>query len=376
MKILVSAGEASGDRYAARLVEKLRARRPDLEFFGCTGAAMRAAGVRTVVDAESLSVVGLVEVVRHLPRIHGEYRKLLEAAERERPRAAVLTDSSGFHLRVAPKLREMGVDVFYLVAPQAWAWREGRVKVLRRNVKELFCIFPFEEEWYRRRGVAATYIGHPLAQEVRATAERGEFFARHGLREEVPLVTLCPGSRRGEVMRHLPVLAGAVEQLRARMEISVVLALPAGASWTGGGEVAEFLRRTGAVGVEGDTWNAMAHADVVLPASGTVTVEAALLGAPMVTYYRVQPLTYWAGKPLVKTRFFSMVNLIAGKAVVKELIQQRCTPGELAREAAALLEDGEARLRMREELAAVAAALRTGHDPLDQSAARIAASLE
>jgi len=337
---------------------------------------MRAAGVRTVVDADSLAVVGLVEVLQHLPRIHGEYRRLLAAAERERPAAAVLTDSSGFHLRVAPKLKSMGVEVFYLVAPQAWAWREGRVRVLERNVKELYCIFPFEEEWYRRRGVNAVYIGHPLAGKVRAAGTRMEFFARHRLPADVPLVTLCPGSRRGEVMRHLPVLAGAVRELKAMRAVTIVLAAPAEARWIDEPAVRAFLRETGSRLVTGETWDALAHADVALPASGTVTVEAALLGVPMVTYYRVQPVTYWLGRPLVKTQFFSMVNLVAGKRVVEELIQDECTPRAIAGAAERLLSDERKRTEMRAELAAVAASLASDGDPLDQSAARIAASLE
>lgn len=375
-RILVSAGEASGDRYAARLVERIRALSPALDFFGCAGPAMRAAGVRGVVDAESLSVVGLVEVVRHLPRIHGEYRRLLAAAERERPAAAVLTDSSGFHLRVAPRLRAMGIKVFYLVAPQAWAWREGRVRSLRRNVTELYCIFPFEEEWFRSRGVAAVYVGHPLAHEVRPQASREEFLARHGLPPGRPVVTFCPGSRRGEVLRHLPVVAGAARLIRDAVESSFVLALPGGASWTEDPAILEFARATGAVRVVGETWDAMAHADVALPASGTVTVEAALLGTPMAVYYRVQPLTYWLGRPFVRTPFFSMVNLVAGKAVVEELIQSRCTPARLARVALALLTDEDARMRMRAELEDVASALRTAGDPMDRAAGRICASLE
>lgn len=337
---------------------------------------MRAAGVRTVVDADSLAVVGLVEVLQHLPRIHGEYRRLLAAVERERPAAAVLTDSSGFHLRVAPKLKAMGVEVFYLVAPQAWAWREGRVRVLERNVKELYCIFPFEEEWYRRRGVNAVYIGHPLAGEVRAVGTRCAFFERHRLPAGVPLVTLCPGSRRGEVKRHLPVLAGAVRALKSMRRVTTVLAAPAGARWTEEVAVSAFLRETGSLLVSGETWDALAHADVALPASGTVTVEAALLGVPMVTYYRVQPVTYLLGRLLVRTPFFSMVNLVAGKRVVEELIQGDCTPRALAGATERLLSDERKRTEMRLELAAVAASLASGSDPLDQSAARIAASLE
>lgn len=337
---------------------------------------MRAAGVRGVVDTESLSVVGLVEVVRHLPRIHGEYRRLLAAAERERPAAAVLTDSSGFHLRVAPKLHGMGVRVFYLVAPQAWAWREGRVRSLRRNVTELYCIFPFEEEWFRSRGVPAVYIGHPLAREVRPQLSREEFLASHGLPSGHPVITFCPGSRRGEVRRHLPVLAGAARLIREAVKCAFVLALPGGASWIEDPAIGEFARAAGAVQVVGETWDAMAHADVVLPASGTVTVEAALLGTPMAVYYRVQPLTYWLGRPFVRTPFFSMVNLVAGKAVVEELIQSRCTSAELARAAVALLTNGDARMRMRAELQSVASALRTAGDPMDLAAARICASLE
>ncbi|MCL4793611.1 MAG: lipid-A-disaccharide synthase [Bryobacteraceae bacterium] len=375
-KVLVSAGEASGDRYAARLVERLQARRPDLEFFGCAGPAMRKAGVRADVEAESLSVVGLAEVVRHLPRIHREYRRLLAAAERERPAAAVLTDSSGFHLRVAPKLKALGVEVFYLVAPQAWAWREGRVRILRRNVKELHCIFPFEEEWFTSRGVNAVYIGHPLAVMAKARWSRSEFFERYQLPADVPILALCPGSRQGEVLRHLPILAGAVKKIRTAMPVNAILALPPDLDWTGAGAIRQFIEQTGAFLIEGQTWDAMAHADATLAASGTVTVEAALLGAPMAAFYRVQPLTYWVGRPLVRTAFFSMVNLIAGEGVVEELIQQRCTPDELARAALALLQDERARARMRARLADVAAALRTDHDPLDRSAARIAASLE
>src|SRR6202521_2930827 len=162
-KILVSAGEASGDLYAALLVEELRRLWPDAAFFGCTGPRLRAAGVQTAVDAASLAVVGLLEVIAHIPRIYGEYRKLLAAVREQKPDLAILTDSPDFHLRVARRLRQQGVPVVYLVAPQAWAWRKGRVKQMRRDISRLLGIFPFEEEFFRREGVDATYIGHPLA---------------------------------------------------------------------------------------------------------------------------------------------------------------------------------------------------------------------
>src|SRR6516162_796694 len=186
-KILVSAGEASGDFYAALMVEELRRMWPDAAFFGCTGPRLRAAGVREIVDAHSLAVVGLLEVVSHIPRIYGEYRKLLAAVESEKPDVAVLTDAPDFHLRLARRLRQKGIRVVYLVAPQVWAWRQGRLAGMRRNINHLLCIFPFEEEFFTRHGLPATYIGHPLAGLVKPTTSRPEFFRKHDLAPSRPL---------------------------------------------------------------------------------------------------------------------------------------------------------------------------------------------
>src|SRR5690242_12598505 len=211
--ILVSAGEASGDLYASLTVQELRKLLPDAAFFGCTGPRLRAAGVETIVDAASLAVVGLVEVVGHIPRIYGEYRKLLAAAHARKPDLAVLTDSPDFHLRVAKQLARRGIPVVYLVAPQAWAWRKGRVKQMRDTVKQLLCIFPFEEKFFADQGVITTYIGHPLAGLVRPEFTREEFFRKHRLPASRPLISVLPGSRRGEAARHLPALVDAAERL-------------------------------------------------------------------------------------------------------------------------------------------------------------------
>ncbi|MGQ9917070.1 MAG: lipid-A-disaccharide synthase [Bryobacteraceae bacterium] len=377
MKILVSAGEPSGDLYAAGLVRALVQRLPEAEFFGCTGPEMRAAGVRTVADSTSLAVVGLVEVVGHLPGIWREFRRLVEAAQRERPAAAVLTDSAAFHLRVAKRLRRMGMPVFHLVAPQAWAWREGRVRQFRRNVTELHCIFPFEEEFFRSRGVNAHYIGHPLAKLVRPARSRQDFFFRHRISADRPLVALCPGSRRGEIARHLPILHEAVERVLAERPCNFLLAAPAGSVQRFGAEFFEPLCAAGRVRYcEGETWDAMAHADLTLAASGTVTTEAALLGAPVVIFYRVHGLTWRLGRPFVHVPFFSMVNLVAGRAVAPELIQNDCTGQRLAQETLRLLADGGARENLRAGLRAVRAALEADGDPFARSAARIAAYLK
>ena len=349
-KILVSAGETSGDLYASLVVEELRRLAPRAEFFGCTGPRLRAAGVRTVVDAASLAVVGLLEVVSDIPRIHREYRKLLAAAAVERPDVAILTDSPDFHLRVARTLHRQGVPVVYLVAPQAWAWRKGRVKQMRRDISRLLCIFPFEEEFFRRQGVNAAYIGHPLAGLVRPSLSRDEFFRKHRLAPGRPLISVLPGSRRGEAARHLPALLDAAGRLYREQAVNLVL--PASAI-TGKAFFEERMGRSPVQVIEGESWDAMAHSDVALLASGTVTVEAAFLGTPMVTFYKVAPPSWLAGKFLVRVPFYSMVNLIAGRAVVPELMQSRMTGEAIAREALRLLTDEAARSEMKAGLAGV-----------------------
>ena len=375
-RILISAGESSGDRYAAALAHALRTHLGDVELFGCAGQRMKAAGVRPVVDMASLAVVGIVEVLHHIPHIYGEYRKLIAEAERLRPAAAILTDSPDFHLRVARRLHALGIPVFYLVAPQAWAWRQGRAKQLQRNVNELYCIFPFEEEFFRQRGVEAFYIGHPLSRLVRPSLARKDFFAKHGIPEDRPLITLCPGSRTSEAARHLPALADAIARIRAARPCTFLLATPEdSATRFGPNYFSPFLQSTGAKLVSGETWDALAHADVALPASGTVTIETALLGTPMVTYYKVTQATWLLGRPLVNVPFFSMVNLVAQSPVVPELIQHDMTGPRIAAEAATLLDSPPARQRMIDALARVSASLHTPHDPIDCAAGRIAASI-
>jgi lipid-A-disaccharide synthase len=373
VQFLVSAGEASGDMYAAGVVEHLRQRLPAAQFFGCAGAKLQAEGVEPVVDAADLSVVGLAEVVHHLPRIYGEYRKLVGEARRRRPVAALLTDNPDFHLRLARRLKETGTQVFYLVAPQAWAWRPGRVKTIRALVDRLFCLFPFEEAWFRERGVNATYIGHPLAARARVGRSRVEFLERYGLAKEKRVLTLLPGSREGEARRHLGTLLEAAGELRRKFDLNVVLATPSG--FRARGVLRTFREPIEAQSiqiVENDTWDAIGHADLALAASGTVTIEAAVLGTPMVTFYKVTPLSWYAGRYLVKVPFLSMVNLIAGRQIVPELMQREMTAARLVEEAGELLTNAARANRMRADLAEVRAALTREGDPLEHVAAAIA----
>ena len=363
--MLISAGEASGDRYAAWLLEELRRRWPETDFFGCAGAQLRAAGLRPVIQAEDLAVVGIAEVIGHLPRIWQRFQELLAAARNAKPDLAILTDAPDFHFRVAKKLKKMGVPVVYLVAPQLWAWREERVKTLRRVVDRLLCIFPFEEKFFRERRVPVTYIGHPLSGRVHPALSREEFFRKHNLPLNRQLVTVLPGSRPSEVLRHIPALKSAAEILTKDRELSFVL--PA-SPHCGTAMFETPLSGSPIRALEGEAWDAMAHCDLALAASGTVTVEAALLEAPMVTFYKVTALTWMVGKPLVKVPFYSMVNLIAGRRIVAELIQDDMTGEKIASEAAPLLGDGPRRAKMKEELAEVAARLAGTGDAIQMAA--------
>jgi lipid-A-disaccharide synthase len=376
VQFLVSAGEASGDMYAAGVVERLRRRFPSAHFYGCAGPKLQALGVKPVIDAANLSVVGLAEVVAHLPRIYGEYRKLIRYAREHRPAAALLTDNPDFHLRLARHLKRMGIPVFYLVAPQVWAWRQGRVKTIRALVDKLFCLFPFEEPWFRERGVDATYIGHPLAAAARTTLSRVDFLKMHKLPADRPLLVLLPGSRAGEALRHLPILLNTVALLRRTLPLSVVLATPHGFAERGVfSTFRERITDSSIKVIENEAWNCIGHADLALAASGTVTMEAAILGTPTVTFYRVTPLSWWAGRRLVKVPYLSMVNLIAQREIVPELIQYDMTAEKLASAAEKLLTQPRNMEQMRADLAQVRAALTGRGDPFERTATMIADTL-
>jgi lipid-A-disaccharide synthase len=321
-------------------------------------------------------VVGLAEVVGHLPRIYGQYRKLVRYARRHPPSAALLADNPDFNLRLARQLKRLGVPVFYLVAPQVWAWRQGRVKTIRALVDKLFCLFPFEESWFRQRGVDATYIGHPLASMARTHFPRAEFLARHALPEQRRVLVLLPGSRAGEAARHLPILLETVALLNKRFSLSVILATPKG--FAERGVFASFRERVNGLSIkiiENEAWDCIGHADLALAASGTVTVEAAILGTPMVTFYKVTPVSWWAGRRLIKVPYLSMVNLIAERPIVPELMQGDMTAEKLAAAAEALLSHADRTDRMRADLAEVRASLTFGGDPFERAAGLIAGAL-
>jgi lipid-A-disaccharide synthase len=348
-QILLSAGEASGDMYAAQLAEALKAR-ANCEIFGMGGDQMRAAGVDVVTDYSEVSVLGITEILGHLPELIRAMRRLVDSARQRRPALAILTDFPGFHLRLARKLKPLGVRNVYYICPQFWAWRPWRVRIVRRRFALALCIFPFEEKFFGDAGVPVKFIGHPLAGNVAASQTRESFFAAHGLNPAKKLVTILPGSRNSELVRHLPTLREACARIQAEVPVQfVVAAAPGRATFL----QQEWSNSSAVRVVEGNTYDALAHADASIVSSGTATVEAALLDAPMVVVYRVTPFTALLAKPLVRTEHFSMVNLIAGREIVPELIQKNFTGDKVASQTLRLLRDPAATAAMRKELAEV-----------------------
>jgi len=334
--LLLSAGEASGDMYAARLATALR-QRLDVAIFGMGGPQMRAAGVEIITDYSEVSVVGITEVLKRLPSLVRAMRHLVDEADRRKPALAILTDFPGFHLRLARKLRRKDVRNVYYICPQFWAWRPWRVNLVRRRFAEALCIFHFEERFYADAGVPVKFIGHPLVGNVCATLTRESFCKKYHLQESGKIVTVLPGSRHGEIAHHLPVLLEGLREIRQRvsgtLQIAVAIAPGLHAARLEKSFPADWQVRF----IMNDTYNALSAADLAIVSSGTATIETALLNKPMIVVYRLSPLTARLAKPLVKTKFFAMVNLIAGRAVVPELIQDDFTPERLAAEAESLL---------------------------------------
>ena len=369
--VLVVAGEASGDLRGAELVRELRALVPDVRVTGVGGERLRAEGQDAIVDAEEISTMGLTEVFSSLGRILGAFRRVREAIEGGgdgvRPDLLILIDLPDFNLRLAPVAKRAGVPVLYYVSPQVWAWRRWRVRQLARNVDRLAVVFPFEREIYRGL-TRVEFVGHPALETVRATRTPQETRARLGLTGARPLVALLPGSRAAEVRSLLPEMLRSIDVLRADVEVDAVLAL----AHEGLRPLASPLVGSMPV-VSGETWDIVAAADLVRCASGSATLETALLERPMVVMYRLAPVTYAVARLLVRVPFIGMPNLILGKRAVPELVQHEVTAGRIAAEARAILLDPLRAAAIRADLARVRASL--GQGGAARRAAAIAAEM-
>lgn len=354
-KIMVVAGEASGDAHAAKLVNALRAAEPSIafEFFGSAGPKMREAGVDPVIQSDDMSVVGIAEIARVLPMFLQALKKLKAAALERKPEVVVLVDFPDFNLKLAKWLKKNGFTVVYYISPQLWAWRKYRVAAIRKYVDLLLTILPFEKDWYTSHGVYnVEYVGNPLANEVSSSVSRDEFCKQNQLDPTKPMVALLPGSRHKEIVRILPVmLASAAEMSKSQPEMQFVIAVASGRNCVdvkNAIEAASEMPASLSI-IENDTYSVLAHSKAAAVTSGTATLETGILGTPMVIVYATSDLNYALLKPLISVEHYGLINLIAGKKVAKELIQQDFTPAVVAEELFRLL-DPEVNATVRSDL--------------------------
>jgi lipid-A-disaccharide synthase len=360
LRLMIVAGEASGDAHAARLVAALCERSPDAEFFGSAGPHMRAVGVEPVVEADALSIVGLAEIGRALPMFLNAMRRLRTAADERRPDAAILVDFPDFNLKLARHLKRAGITVVYYISPQLWAWRRYRISIIRKYVDLLITILPFEKDWYAARGVShVEYVGNPLVNEVHASRTREAFCSDHGLDPKRPLVSFLPGSRQKEIARILPVMLNGARLLLKEKPVTQFLIPLADDRHVWSVNTLIERSRVNARVVAGETSDALAASDAAAVTSGTATLEAGILGTPMVVVYKTSALNYKLLEPMIDVPHYGLINLIAGERLATELIQQDLTPDRLCNELARLL-DPQINSDMRVRLADAAAKLGQG----------------
>jgi lipid-A-disaccharide synthase len=359
LRVMISCGEPSGDLYAGALAAEIKRLEPDVTISGFGGDRLRQAGGALVHHFSGLSVTGLTEAVRVLPRAWGIYRDLVRVARRERPDVFVAIDFPDFNFVLARAIHKLGIPVVYYISPQLWAWRRGRLKTMKRIVNRVLVIFPFEAPFYEHAGVPVTFVGHPLIEMTAAGLPRESFMRAHGFDPAQPLVALLPGSRRNELRTILPDLVGAAGLIAARLPQAQFIIARAPhltdemftplAAWP--------ANATRPVVLEHAADDVLASADVAIVASGTATVQAAIHGCPMVVVYRLASMTYRLGKPFVHVDTYAMANLVAGRRVVPELIQEAFTAEAVAAEALRVLTDPAHAARVRTDLADVRARL-------------------
>ena len=371
-KIFLSAGEASGEHYGALLMAEIRRLAPKTEFFGLGGTRMASLGLRRIVRAEDVAVMGITEVILHMAHIYGEYRKLKASLRAERPDIGILIDFPDVNLRLAAQLRRLNIPVVYFVSPQLWAWKKWRVRRVKRNVSRMLVIFPFEEAFYRGHGIAADFVGHPLADLDRPTGTREAFARENGLDASKFWVGLLPGSRTKELLANLPPMLEAARMLGPQYEYLLPVAATLQDS-----QVRTLAGQTKGVSVHvvHDVRAVLQHARASVVASGTATVEAALIGNPFLVVYRVSRVTYAVAQRVVRVPHVGMVNLIAGRRIVPELIQQDFTASKVVELLRPLLDNEEARATMQSDLRTVGAALRVRSEGRQQTAIEHAAHI-
>lgn len=378
---MIVAGEASGDMHGAKLVAALRAQAPDLAVCGIGGPALAAQGTEILYDSSSLAVVGIVEVLSHFRFIRQAMRALEKRLQEQPPRLLILIDYPDFNLILAKKAKRLGIPVFYYISPQVWAWRSGRVKTIKKLVDRMAVILPFEKEFYQRQGMRVEYVGHPLMDTVRATMPRAEFLQSLGIAPDSTVIGILPGSRKREIAEMLPVFLAAAKLMQGQLAKPVFL-LPLAPTLSEDDLLAHGLAEAGIEVrvVRENRYELMAACDAVMAASGTVSLELAILNVPMVVSYRVSPLTYFLGRRLIKVQYASLVNLVAGREVVPELLQHEAEPKKIARATVCLVANQAERTRMlaglaevRERLGGAGASIRAARLALEIITSNLAA---
>ena len=359
-RILIVAGEASGDIYGADLVQKARTLDSGVDFFGIGGSRMREAGVTTLVDCSDLAVMGLVEVLKHFNVISSAFLKLKKILQHDPPDLLILIDYPGFNLRLAKVAKKAGVKVLYYISPKVWAWKAGRIKKIAATVSQMAVIFPFEVPLYEKEGVPVSFVGHPMLDLVNVIMTRNEAAASFSLDPAKRIIGLFPGSRRSEIERILPAILASAKLLQERFPDSQFV-LPL-ASTLNESDILPYLEQAGIAPVitRGRIHDLIRACDAIISVSGTVTLEIALIGTPMVIIYRLAPLTYQAAKRVVKIKHIGLCNIVAGETVVRELIQDQANPEEIAGEIERLLTDQDYRDTMTDKLGNMRAQLGCG----------------
>ncbi len=348
---MIIAGEASGDLHGAGVVRELKAADPECMIYGIGGEKMQAEGMELIYNIRELAFMGFLEVLQHLPLIRSVERTLKVLLKVRRPDLVLLIDYPGFNLRFARAVRKAGIKVVYYISPQVWAWNRGRVKKMKGLIDRMLVVFPFEVEIYQKEGIPVDFVGHPLLEELTEPQGRKEFCVRYGLDPEKPVLGLFPGSRRQEVERLFPVMIGAARLLARTMGVQTVVGV---SSILEHEFMRSFLRDDFPVQlIQHATYDCMKNADVAIVTSGTATLETGCFRTPMIVVYKTSSLTYAIGRLLVRIKNIGLVNIVAGRAVVPEILQWSVTPQRLAGEAGKLFSDPDARRRMSGELSIV-----------------------
>lgn len=377
IKIMLVVGEASGDAHAAKLVLALKELAPetDFEFFGAAGEKMRESGVEAIVKADELSIVGLLEISRALPMFWSVFQKLKQSAEKRKPDAVILIDFPDFNLKLAKSLKKQNLKIIYYISPQIWAWRSYRLKTIKRDVDLLLTILPFEKNWYQKRGFSKVeYVGNPLAREIKAHQTKDAFCAKHNLDFSKPIISLLPGSRRKEIARIFPpMIETACLMAEKNPEIQFIIALASNLNLPDiENAISEASRKNLKLPekifiIEGETLDALNASDAAAVTSGTATLETAIIGTPFALVYKTSPINYRLFRPMISVEHFGLVNLIAERRLIKELIQHEFTPEILSNELFDLLK-AENNRKMRADLHEVAEKL--GHGGASKRAAQ------